>query len=738
LRARGVGRNDALTAVGVSLVAGLVIAGDLAAPLRRVVGDRMLQASVALTAPGGTALVRIPDATIVALDPKSLRARSAWPWPRSHHAEAVRRLHEAGAAAVAFDIDFSSPSDPLGDAAFAEALGRFERTALASFRQRQETPAGAVLEIRNEPIAPLANAAGAVGSVLVPVEPDGVVRFAPRASEIGGQSRPSLAAAALALASRAPREPAVGAVSRSSEPRDGLVAIDYRRARPPIPVLSMIDLLEGGFDPSQVAGRTVFVGATAAEFQDLWSTPLGPARPGVWIQAMAYRTLAAESAGATPLVYASAAERIALAFVLSLAAAALGSASGPRRWIGLGLLALGVLGGSLALLVQTGWLVDPVVPMAVLAAHYALGLEGLGRRFRAGLAARDGSLSALVRVGEATAQPIRGDGLAAALGLLGDVVDARGAALLRADESGRLDGRRLEWRRGGDTSIGCDEAAAAVLAERRSRIFEGELPGSGEPGLAVYWPLHAGGVAMGVLVVERDPGPPLDATQLRTIATVGAQLALSADNLRLIDGLRRTFETSIEAIGSAVEARDGYTESHCRRLAVFAVRMAERLGLDADAIESIRLGALLHDVGKIGIQDAVLLKPGRFDPEERAEMQRHATIGHGIIRRIHGMSENTAACVRHHHERWDGTGYPDGLAGEAIPIGARIVAVVDVWDALSTARPYKSAFAQDEVRDILRKGRGGHLDPSLVDLFLEILDAEGEEMLAFVRGAPPA
>lgn len=722
--AREVIRNRVLAALAVTLAAGLVIATGADAPIRRVAADRLLRASLTVASPAVPE--RTPDAAIVALDPRSLRARPGWPWPRRLHAQAVENLREAGAAAVAFDIDFSSPSDPEDDAILGRALARMDRVALASFRQVQEVPGGASLEINNVPIPTLAARAAALGSVLVPLDPDGVVRFAPRATQIAGDPVPSLAAAALQL------------VTGSAPEAEGSLAIDYRRARPDVPVVSAVDVIEGRFAPARVAGRVVFIGATAAEFQDLWATPVGPARPGVWIQAMAYRTLAAQAAGAPCLAYASPLARIGSVALLSLLAVALGGLSHRRRVLGLVLLALGVLAGSVALLATTGWLFDPVMPAVALVAHYALGLEGLRRHFRAGLEARDGSLSALARVGEATVQPMEGEGLSVALGLLGDVVDARGVALLRAGPDGRLDGRRLEWRRRGDALVGCAETAAEALGERRTRVFDGDLPGDGGRGAAAYMPLFAGEAAVGVLVVERDGSGPLDATQLRTIATVGAQLALSAENLRLIDGLRRTFETAIEAIGSAVEARDGYTESHCRRLAIFAVRMAQRLGLPEEEIESIRLGALLHDVGKIGIQDAVLLKPGGFAPAERAEMERHAPIGHAIIRRIHGMTDTTAACVRHHHERFDGTGYPDRLAGDAIPIGARIVAVVDVWDALSTSRPYKEAFAPEKVLEIMTKGRGSHFDPALVDLFLSILAEEGDEMLAHVRGGASA
>jgi putative nucleotidyltransferase with HDIG domain len=299
---------------------------------------------------------------------------------------------------------------------------------------------------------------------------------------------------------------------------------------------------------------------------------------------------------------------------------------------------------------------------------------------------------------------------------------------LRATPEGELDGRRLEWRRRGGGPIGDVARAREVLAERSRRVFQ---EGSG---LAVYEPLHSGAVAVGVLVVACEGAGSIDAVQLRTVSAVGAQIALSAENLRLLEGLRRTFDSSIEAVATAIEARDGYTESHCRRLAVYSAAVAERLGLSPAEIEAVRLGALLHDVGKIGIRDEVLLKPGRFTPAERTEMQRHAEIGHRVVIPIFGLTSTTVACVRHHHEWWDGSGYPDGLAGDAIPLGARIVAVVDVWDALSTVRPYKEACSPAQVRELLEKGGGGQFDPRVLEVFLRLIDEEGAELAAAAEG----
>jgi HD-GYP domain-containing protein (c-di-GMP phosphodiesterase class II) len=613
---------------------------------------------------------------------------------------------------------------------------------LAGFRQRQRLESGAELEIANLPFEALARAARAVGSVVLPVDPDGVVRRAPEISEIAGIAHTSLAGGALAVALR---EPVATASNRAPRP------IDYRRAAPPIATLSIIDVLEDRFDPRDVAGRAVFVGATAAEFQDLWATPLGPARPGVWIQAMLYRTLAAERAVEPVLARPSALASLGVLWLLSFAAATSNLAAGSHHRRVARLVGIGgtVVACSLAALVQLGWLWVPVLPLGVVASHYALGVEGVRRRIARHLAANEQSLVALERVGEVTARPGDGhshhpaeatdssDPLDVALALLGDVVDARGVALLRAAPDGGLDGRRLEWQRSRGGVAGDAATAQRVLEQGTAEVFEGNAPGSDAPSVAVYTPLFAAQTPVGVLVVERDGADALAPTQRRTISTVGAQLALSVHNLHLVDQLRSTFDSAIEALASAVEARDGYTESHCRRLAIFSTTMADRLGLPDEEIEAIRLGALLHDVGKIGIRDEILLKPGRFVADELAQMQQHTAIGHGIVGTICGLGPTTLCCVRNHHERWDGTGYPDRLGGEAIPLGARIVSVVDVWDALSTARPYKAAYEQSRVRSILRKSRGTHFEPRLVDLFLDILDEEGDEMLALIE-APRA
>jgi HD-GYP domain-containing protein (c-di-GMP phosphodiesterase class II) len=705
-------------ACGIWLVAAAALWLDALAVIRRPVADALLRLAAGHPP---TPVHGLPDVAIVALDARSLRAfGDTWPWPRSRHAELVRRLDAAGASAIGFDISFASEQDPAGDRALGEALRLSERVVLAGHRQFQELPGLGELEVMSFPLESLARASAGVGVALADIDGDGVIRRAFAAREVGGTVRPSLAEATLTVALRHPPDRTPGSS----------FLIDYRRAQPEIPVISAVDVLENRFDSEEVRGRIVLVGATAAEFQDLWPTPLGPSRAGVWIQAVAIRTLAARRAGHSALAQLPLPAELCLLLILSLGAGLLAGAPHARRLVTLGALALLAPGAALVCLARFGLLVDPVGPLGVSGLHYVLGLEGVRRHLGQRLRERERSLATLFEIGHATSTGASSGGLELALVHLAEVVGASGVALLRTAPTGELDPARLEWSREARRNIGDFDTALLALSDRQLRVFEGGVPGADRPGgQAVYAPLVAGSNPAGVLVVERDAAQPLSEMQLRTIVTVGTQLALSVENLRLLEELRGTFMATIESLATAVEARDGYTELHCRRLAAFSALMADRLGLPPGEVEAIRVGALLHDVGKLGIRDSVLLKNDRLSPEERRHIEDHPEIGHRIVNGIVGLAPTTLGCVRHHHERWDGTGYPDGLAREDIPLGARIVAIVDVWDALSTMRPYKTAFPQARVREILQKDSGARFEPALVDLFLELLDECGEEMI---------
>jgi putative two-component system response regulator len=186
--------------------------------------------------------------------------------------------------------------------------------------------------------------------------------------------------------------------------------------------------------------------------------------------------------------------------------------------------------------------------------------------------------------------------------------------------------------------------------------------------------------------------------------------------------------TLASALANAIEARDSYLHGHCERLAALAVRLGESLGLRPEEVETIRLGAILHDVGKIGIPDRVLLKPGPLDDEERRIIETHPDIGDRLLEPL-DLLAGARPIVRHHHERWDGAGYPDGLAGEEIPLGARIVAVADAIEAMSSRQLYRRPRTQDEIVDELHTHRAAQWDAAIVDAALALI-ASGELRLS--------
>ena len=211
---------------------------------------------------------------------------------------------------------------------------------------------------------------------------------------------------------------------------------------------------------------------------------------------------------------------------------------------------------------------------------------------------------------------------------------------------------------------------------------------------------------------------PVDFLELRT------RLAALLRVKTLLDQLERA-EGIITTLGLTIEARDPYTAHHCERLARYAVALGQGLGVDAATQRALRLGGFLHDLGKIAVPDAILLKPGLLSPNERDIMTRHAAAGVELVQGLRTLDQ-VRPIIRHHHERWDGSGYPDGLRGEAIPIEARIMAVVDVYDALHTQRPYKPARSHAESLSILlRETDQGFWDPRVVTAFIEMLKDAG-------------
>jgi putative two-component system response regulator len=207
---------------------------------------------------------------------------------------------------------------------------------------------------------------------------------------------------------------------------------------------------------------------------------------------------------------------------------------------------------------------------------------------------------------------------------------------------------------------------------------------------------------------------PVELVELRTRVTALLKVKTLTDQLERAESL-------ITTLAMTIEARDPYTGGHCERLGRYAVALGHALAVDDTLLRALMLGGYLHDLGKIAVPDGILLKPGPLDSDERRRIQVHPVAGADLVRGLRTLDE-VRPIIRHHHERWDGSGYPDGLRGEATPLGARIMAAVDVYDALSTARPYKIPMPQEKAVEILlRETDAGSWDPRVITTFVEVL-----------------
>ena len=237
----------------------------------------------------------------------------------------------------------------------------------------------------------------------------------------------------------------------------------------------------------------------------------------------------------------------------------------------------------------------------------------------------------------------------------------------------------------------------------------------------IIFPLISKDVVIGVLELLETRGPrTFREDEVATISAVCRVAALAIHNAKLFDDIRRLHIGNLKALSSALNAKDYYTLGHAARVAAYMVLLGEELGWDPELLRGVEEAAYLHDIGKIGVSDRVLLKPGNLNPREWDLMRKHPAYSADIIRALFG--EELTAGVRHHHERYDGSGYPDGLAGDAIPAIARAMCVADAYDAMSFRRPYRQALSYAACREELARCAWSQFDPAMAAAFERVLD----------------
>jgi putative nucleotidyltransferase with HDIG domain len=207
---------------------------------------------------------------------------------------------------------------------------------------------------------------------------------------------------------------------------------------------------------------------------------------------------------------------------------------------------------------------------------------------------------------------------------------------------------------------------------------------------------------------------------LEIITVLASQASISIENARLYQSIRDNYLKTVRGFALAVEAKDRYTHGHSENVMKYTVMLARKLGLSEQEIDQIKYAGLLHDIGKIGVSESILNKPGRLTDDEFGEIKKHPDLGARIISDVPFL-KSLVPLIRHHHEFFNGKGYPDGIAGEEIPFGARILGIADAYEAMTSNRPYRKALEQNVAMGILTEEKGKQFDPNIVDAFIQLL-----------------
>ncbi len=243
-------------------------------------------------------------------------------------------------------------------------------------------------------------------------------------------------------------------------------------------------------------------------------------------------------------------------------------------------------------------------------------------------------------------------------------------------------------------------------------------PGGGKTGSMMCAPLKIKDKVIGALNIATEDHTEFTSSDLKLFTTLSHNVGIFVENVKLYKDLKEIFISTVYTLAETIEMRDNYTGNHTKRVMEYSYAIGEALEMKKDAIEALRLSAILHDIGKIGVRDDVLLKPGKLTDEEFALMKKHPVFGEEILKKIKGL-EHIIPGVKHHHERHDGRGYPDGLKEDEIELNAKIISVADTFDAMTSDRPYRKGLDPKIAIDELIRCSGTQFDGKIVDAFVK-------------------
>jgi len=689
--------NRIIVSLAVSLVVSVLF---LTGTLERV---ELLTIDLRYRALQGMEPADVPPVAVVALDQNSIKEIGRWPIQREYYVQLLENLYRDGVKGVLMDMDFSSRGpEPGQDEELAGYIRQAGTVVLAAQMDERITGEGILLRNVTMPYGELKNSAMALGSITFEVDPDGVVRRMPPAIDFIDEVYKPLGALGAAMIAPGPM-PAV----------PGGALIDMKvLARPSFTVIPFQKVLRGDFGEGTFRDKVVLLGATSSDLHDLWLTPLGII-PGVFIQAAVLDTVLNGS------WYERQGNVAAVSGIIILSILAVWTMAS-RSWkdgaFVLVLLILAVTGWAMIALVAGRFL--QVVPLfLVCLIIYPVQVAARARMTDIILAKERGKTEAFLSISALRLAEEEGqEPHFVPLVLLGQLLDLK---LLQVCTAGNEEVARFHIRTViGDPNRDPDPTLLEEVLKRGVCLAETLESG----GSVILAPMATVRKALGVLYAESRKSIDAEAEDVRLLLSFGTQTAYFLESRALDLRVKDLYVNTIRAISRALDSKDQYTSAHSELSLDHVETLGRMCGLGREQIESLHVGALLHDIGKIGIPDSILSKKSALSPEEYEVIKDHPVIGSDIVRGL-PFPHDVKMIIRHHHERFDGTGYPDGLRGEEIPLLVRIFSILDVYEALVGYRPYKAPLDKNNAVRQLREASGTQFDPDIVELFVKCITA---------------
>lgn len=677
--------------------------------------------------------VPFQDIVVIGITQRCLNQFGKFPWPRDYHAKLIDFLKDAGAKVIAMDIFFAQPShDPSEDEALAASIKRAGNVILPVFmpyRISVKDDHDNFIQVDNlvESIPVFTEAQAAPAHINMIADADGVYRKAPvilRYSEriffnLGIESAIkflNVPAGEIAFE----RDALFIAGKRIPLEKSKFMYINFSAIEAKAQRFAFSDVAKGLVAPKNFKNKIVFVGQASQGMPnaDILQTPFKE-KYGLTMQA----SVASTTLENFYIKKTGKLKTCLWIFLLAIFICVI--MVGIKTWSSTAISILTFFGLCFVAareFILNGVLIDFVALAFTIAAAFIFSILFRIRFADRMVKTKELELDSILQAGKLASEGLKTDKASdVILATLINSVGARGLLLRwKNDKTSEFEktyayGSAMAILK--SDSAGAEERLAqntiktqkAALSEEKAHSF-------------LCAPLMLKGEVVGAvtLVDKVVSGKPneifFDEADLKLFMILTQQTAISLESARLYEEVNELFLSSIRALAETIDAKDPYTRGHVQRVTDVALAIADEMKLDEKQKKQLTVGSILHDIGKIGIKDAVLSKPSQLTEEEKKIFDQHPDIGSKIMKPI-GQLEEMIPLIRHHHESYDGSGYPDGLKGEAIPLGARIMAVADTFDAMTSDRPYRKALPREAAKIEINKMSGKQFDPKVVEAF---------------------